>query len=97
MSGRDEEEPPVGARRHEVLLAEQLERVGEGLQHAVPAGAHRAPARLHVAEPLALAPHHDDGVDQHDDREHDDAEECLEHASSVDLPHDDVDRADDRR
>ena len=61
---------PVGRRRDRLLLEEQLDAVGERLEHAEGPGPVRADAVLHVGDDLAQAPdveHHRD-QQQHERR-----------------------------
>ena len=68
---RQLEHQPVGAVGDQVLLEEELDAVGQGLQHAERPGPVRADAVLHVADDLALEPDHQHRGDQQE-REHDD-------------------------
>ena len=67
--GQDEkrrctEERPVGRGRDDVLLDEQLSRVGEGLQEPPRSHAVGPPADLHPGGHLALEPDDEQGVDR---------------------------------
>ena len=52
--GRAAEQKAVGRAGNEVFFEQQLDGVGEGLQHAVRADAHGAEADLHIGQNLAL-------------------------------------------
>ena len=54
-----------------LLLEEELDAVGQRLQHAVGAGLHRAQPVLHVGDDLAHEPHVEHHRDEQE-REHDD-------------------------
>ena len=69
---RQREEPLVGALRPQFLLEQQLEDVGDRLQHAVRPDQVRAVALLHEAHDLALGEHQDRRRDdQHEEDEAD--------------------------
>ena len=51
---RDAEDPLVGLGRDDVLFHDELHGIGNGLQHSMPPGAHRAHPALHVGQHLAL-------------------------------------------
>ena len=55
---RGRENPLVGARRGDVFLEDQLDRVGNRLKSAVRADAHRSEAHLHPGDDLALEEDH---------------------------------------
>jgi len=54
---RRREHPLVGADRRDVFLDHQLDGVGDRLQHAVGADAHRSEPRLRPRDHLALQQH----------------------------------------
>ena len=77
---REPEHGAVGRRGDRLLLEEELDAVGQGLQHAVGTGAVRADAVLHVGDDLAHAPdveHH--RHEQEHEREHDLDQHDREH------------------
>ena len=76
---RDPEDERVGLGRHDVFLDQQLERVGDRLQQAVRADAHRAQANLHVRQNLALQPVHRDDSDRQSEKDQEDIDERPEH------------------
>ncbi len=55
---RSREDPLVGARRCDVFLEDQLDRVGNRLKAPVRANAHRPETHLHPRDDLALEEHH---------------------------------------
>ena len=71
---RRHEEPAVGRGRHDVLLRDQLDGVGDPLEHAEGPGPVRAVADLEAAEHLALGP----GRDADDDRQREQHDQDLE-------------------
>src|ERR1035437_6536640 len=72
---RDAEEQPVGAGRHNHLLREELEAVGDWLEPAAPAGLVGAGATLEAAGALALGEHEVGGVGADERANADDVEQ----------------------
>ena len=82
---REAEHEQVGAFGQQVLLEEELDAVGQRLQHAPRPGDVRPDAVLHVGDELALEPDHQHHADeQHRERE-DDLERDDEHDREVDI------------
>ena len=58
---RELEQEPIGAVDDDVFFEDELDAVGEALQHAVPAHSHRPEPVLDVRRHLALEPDQKDG------------------------------------
>src|SRR5690606_4606183 len=78
-----EDEAPRPAR-DQVLLEDQLQAGGQGLEHAEGPGPVRADAVLHVGDHLALEPHHEDHRDQQDEERDEHLAEGDQHLREAD-------------
>ena len=82
-NGCQQEQPDLGLGRAHLLLEEELEPVGDGLQHPERPGPVGANPVLHVGEDLALAPDEEDDDDHHQDEDGDGLAQSDENVGAV--------------